>query len=128
MSNIWDSQFFQDRGEGYFLRFEKDKAFVLKWLDVEWRDQDENTDAKFKSVDGKELLLKFEDESGIERGFTAKDGKNKFVRALRATGIQMGESFKVVRTGEGPVDTTYTVTKVEGGVEVAPKLPEEAPF
>lgn len=123
--NIWESEFFTGAaaGGGYFLRFEEGQQFDLTWADVEWRDQDPATDARFKTATGKELLLKFNDGAGVEHGFTAKDHKNKLVRALRAAGIQLNDSFTVVRTGQGAIDTTYTVTKAG-----AQTLPEVTPF
>lgn len=135
--SVWDTykREGEDDGGGYFLRntdFPEGQGKVLTFKEIEWREQGEKTPEVFKTPDGRELLLTFEEDvkgTKVKRGYTAKSHKNALIIALKQAGIEPGMTFEAVRTGNGTDmrfkanvvrddGTVVVVTEEEGGKKI----------
>jgi hypothetical protein len=137
MTNIWD------KDELKSSKYDANSKFLnkaigpgdtikLKFVDVIQKDQDENTDEQYKTPDGKEWFLYFEDLEGKEREMTQRSSKGKMFSALRDAEIQPEQWIWIKREGEG-LETEYQVAIAaeEGEAAVpkpAPKTTDAPPF
>lgn len=124
--SVWDQYKRENEGEGgFFLRNTNfdDTPTIVKFLDIEWRQQNDKTPDVFKTTDGRELLLSFE-INGEKRGYTAKSHSNALVIAMKQSNIEPGDSFECTRTGEG-IDTRFKCNKIreDGTVVVKDEIP-----
>jgi len=127
--SIWDTYSRpEEEGDSMFLR-NVDFGTTprrLKFTSIEWREQRPETPEIYRTKDGRELMLTFEEApNATKRAYTAKGHKNALVIAMKAAGIELNDTFDVTREGEG-IDTRFTCNKVreDGTVEVK----SEAPF
>lgn len=127
--SVWDQFKRENEGEGgFFLRNTdfNDTPVVVKFLDIEWREQNEKTPDVFKTADGRELLLSLE-INGEKRGYTAKSHANALIIAMKQSGIEPGDSFEATRTGEG-IETRFKCNKIREDGTVVVKNDSEIPF
>lgn len=99
---------------------------VLKWTDLSRREQREGTPEEFKTPDGMELMFTFIDPlTNQEKYYTTRSAKGALPAAMKAAGIEIGDSFEAIKEGSG-ITMTFTVNKVreDGTVEVK----EDKPF
>ncbi len=126
--SIWANDLMtNDDANNFYLRIKDGDKLTLKWLDIVKQQQSENTPELYKTPDGVELMATFELD-GVKRGFTCKSAKNKLLVAMKNAGIELGDTFTVSRTGAGAEDTTYTVNKLQDGLEIVPVAEEVVPF
>jgi len=97
-------------------------SMKLKFIDVFHQDQRKETPDIYKTEDGKEWVLYFEDEAGNERQMSQRSTKGKLFQALRAKNVEPNMWVTVTRKGL-ELDTEYVVT-LDGEVEYVPE-PEE---
>ena len=107
----------ETNGQGFFIRNSdfNDSPRALKFIDMEWREQRESTPDVFKTEDGRELLVSFEEiinGAVVKRAYTAKSLKNSLLIAMKDAGVEIGDIFEATRQGEG-VLTRFTVRKLE---------------
>lgn len=99
---------------------------VLKFVDVMTREQPENTQDKYKTPDGKELMFVFmEPLTNAEKKYTTRSAKGALPKAMKAAGIELNDFFEAQKQGEG-IDMTFIVNKVRDDGTVI--VPEEKAF
>ena len=99
-------------------------SMKLKFIDVLHQDQREETPDIYKTEDGKEWILYFEDEAGNEKQMAQRSTKGKLFQALRAKNVEPDMWVTIARKGL-ELDTEYVVT-LEGEVEYVPVAEEKA--
>jgi len=129
-NSIWDRDEIanekEDNSNSMFLNkaLGDGDSMKLKFVDIQHKDQREETPDIYKTEDGKEWVLYFEDEEGNEKQMSQRSTKGKLFQALRAKGVEPNQMVTITRKGL-ELDTEYVVT-LEGEVEYVPVAEDKA--
>jgi len=112
--NIWDDPKMDTVEDDYHKSTYLNKALrdgdsiKVKFTNVMHQNQREETPEEYKTDDGMEWNLYFEDEEGTERMMSQRSTKGLLFKALRAINIQPGQMVTIKRKGEA-LNTEYSV-------------------
>lgn len=133
MTSIWEREEIvnekEDNSNSMFLNklLGDGDSIKLKFTDIHHKDQKEDTPDIYKTEDGKEWILYFEDEDGNEKQMSQRSTKGKLFQALREKNVEPGMWITIKRNGL-ELDTEYVVT-LEGEVKyVKEEKTDNIPF
>lgn len=101
--------------ENPWLRWEEGEKKTLKWINIERQSQKEDTPEEYKSPDGMQYFITFQDLDGMSKWYTCntktKTGRDPAILVgMKKADVQPGDTITIERSEDG---FTYTVERVE---------------